>query len=69
MKLLEYFEGMYGADTENGGGKERGEVSFSTAVAERESRALREAPNVLEAGLLGKFVEAWMRKWDVEDKE
>jgi len=73
VKLLEYFEGMYGIGARNGEGKdrdkERGDVVFSTEVAEQESRALREAPDVLEAGLLGKFVEVWVRKWDVEDKE
>lgn len=72
VKLLEYFEGMYGATAEKSGdgdGKERDEVRFSTEVAEGESRALREAPDVLKAGLLGKFVEEWVSKWDVEDSK
>jgi len=75
VKLLEYFEGMYGvadgSGIEGGGRQEqgKGEIIFSTEVAEKESRGLREAPDVLDAGLLGKFVHEWMRKWDVEDKE
>jgi len=86
VKLLEFFEGMYGTGAwegagengsangggggeEKGKGREKGEVVFSTESAEKESRALREAPDVLERGLLGKFVEVWARKWDLEDKE
>lgn len=79
MKLLEYFEGMYGVgdagEDEGGMGegkgkkKEKGEISFNTEIAERESRSLREAPDVLEAGLLGKFVQEWAGKWNVEDTE
>jgi len=64
VKLLEYFEGMYGAEKM---AREKGEVMFSTEGAERDSRALGETPDVLGKGLLGKFVEAWVRKWDVED--
>ena len=40
----------------NGGGQE---LVFATEAAERGSSALREAPNVIEVGLVGKFLDYW----------
>ena len=40
----------------NGGGQE---LVFATEGAEKDSSALREAPDVIEVGLIGKFLDHW----------
>ncbi|MCJ1381650.1 hypothetical protein MMC17_004761 [Xylographa soralifera] len=39
------------------------EIVFETDEAEKVSSALRNAPKVIESGLLGKMVEVWLEKW------
>lgn len=60
VKLLEYFETSYSADE---GNLVSEGIRFETSAAEKDSRALREAPRCVESGLVGKFVERWSKKW------
>ena len=39
------------------------EVVFEISMAEEASAALRNVTKVIESGLLGKWVEVWMKKW------
>ena len=57
VKLIDHFESMYG--------KERtGDVRFEMKTAEKHSPALRETPRLVEDGYIGKFVKAWLEKWE-----
>ena len=67
VKLMGWWELKFGDEEAKGqeGGRSscnngRGkEVVFATDAAERDSSALREAPNVIEVGLMGKFLDYW----------
>ena len=56
VKLLEYFEGG------NEGFEGKG-VVFEIKLAQRDSKALRNAPEVLKEGYVQGFVEKWLQKW------
>lgn len=58
IKLVDFFaEGFAGnADLK---------IVFEIGDAEKASPALRNAPKVIESGLLGKMVEVWMERWMV----
>ena len=57
IKLVDFF-------ADNFAGSNAGsEVVFEIGEAEKASPALRNAPRVIESGLLGKMVEVWMEKW------
>ena len=57
IKLVDFFaEGF--ADKTAGS-----EIVFEISMAEEASAALRNAPKVIESGLLKKTVEVWMKRW------
>lgn len=57
IKLVDFF-------ADNFAGKNvDSEVVFEIGEAEKRSPALRNAPKVIESGLLRKMVEVWMEKW------
>ena len=57
IKLVDFFaEGF--ADKTAGS-----EIVFEISMAEEASAALRNAPKVIESGLLKKMVEVWMKRW------
>lgn len=60
VKLLGYFEELVSGQKDM---QRSGEVSFDTRVAQSLSRSLREAPDVLEQGLVEKFVSRWLKTW------
>lgn len=62
IKLVDFFADNFAGN--NAGS----EIVFETGEAERASPALRNAPKVIESGLLGKMVEVWMEKWTGEEK-
>lgn len=61
VKLIGYFERGFGARE----GLEGNGIVFETEKAQRDSAALKDAPNVLAEGYVGRFVERWMEKWRV----
>lgn len=75
VKLIDFYEKTYGHDSadkengtngdtaERGGNKQKQEVVFETTVAKRDSVSLRQTPDVLESGLMGKIVQNWMKTW------
>lgn len=63
VKLIDHFERMY-ARKEN----KNGEVEFELKRALKHSETLRKAPRMVENGYVGKFVNAWMEKWEGEGR-
>ena len=63
VKLLDHFERTY-SGTDN---KAR-EITFETKTAMNHSKALREAPRIIEDGYVQKFVKVWLEKWEDEGK-
>lgn len=68
LKLVDFFEESYGGRSQNQGaqrveGEEKGSVVFATDEAEKASPSLRNAPDVIGSGLLGKMMGVWMEKW------
>ena len=61
VKLIDHFERTYGK-------KNDGDVKFETGMAQKHSPALRETPRIVEEGYIGKFVKAWLAKWEGEGK-
>lgn len=61
VKLIGHFEAMYGEV------KTR-DVTFEIKTAEKYSPALRDSPRLIEDGYVGKFVKAWLVKWEGEGK-
>jgi hypothetical protein len=59
VKLLEYYERSYG---ENAPVRE---IIFMIDRGLRDSEALRRAPVLLDEGYIGKFLNAWLQKWEV----
>jgi hypothetical protein len=59
VKLLEYYERSYGESAPVG------EISFRIERGLRDSEALRRAPVLLDEGYIGKFLGAWLKKWEV----
>ncbi|PQE04896.1 NRPS-like enzyme protein [Rutstroemia sp. NJR-2017a BBW] len=59
VKLLEYYERSYGESAPVG------EISFRIERGLRDSEALRRAPVLLDEGYIGKFLSAWLKKWEV----
>ncbi|KAL8940475.1 MAG: hypothetical protein Q9216_002804 [Gyalolechia sp. 2 TL-2023] len=62
IKLVDFFEGSFQTDNAVGGAG----IIFDTKEAQSAAPALRQAPMIIESGLLAKMVEAWMRKWKAE---
>lgn len=63
VKLVDFYEKTYGhgsSKEEHAGGQE---VKFDTKLAERDSLHLRNSPDVLESGLMGKIVQHWLKTW------
>ena len=60
MKLLEYLKTGFLEDSRH--------VIFEMSKAERDSPALRKAPNVVESGLVDLMVKRWMRRWREMDR-
>ena len=61
VKLTDHFERMYGR-------KKTGDIRFETEIAQMHSPALRETPRLVEEGYIGKFVKAWLARWEREGK-
>jgi len=63
VKLISHFERMYAR-------KEKGdeEVNFELKTTLEHSETLRKAPRMVEDGYVGKFVKAWMEKWEDEGR-
>ncbi|KAL8774731.1 MAG: hypothetical protein Q9209_000670 [Squamulea sp. 1 TL-2023] len=59
LKLLGYYESAFSGKDE----EKDGRVEFEIQGAKRNSKALREAKNVLECGLVEKTVGWWMGRW------
>lgn len=57
IKLVDFFADNFAGNNADS------EIVFETGEAEKASPALRNAPGVIESGLLGKMVEVWMEKW------
>ena len=64
LKLLQYYESAFTDKDEPRDGR----AEFDTEKAKRDSKALREAEDVFESGLVGKMVGWWMEKWQALDK-
>ncbi|RMJ25467.1 NRPS-like enzyme [Aspergillus sp. HF37] len=56
IKLIEYYQKTYGAG-------ERG-VRFDSQSARQHSEALSSAPEVVTSGLLRRFLDVWMQRWE-----
>ncbi|TGO23798.1 hypothetical protein BPAE_0121g00140 [Botrytis paeoniae] len=61
VKLVGYFEGVYGRGRSGEGGK--GKIEFEIGKAERDSEHLRNAPDLVEGGYVGMVLERWMEGW------
>ena len=59
LKLASYYEKTYGTASPGEGVG----IVFDNTKACQESPALRDCPNVAKAGLVEKFVDAWMKDW------
>ena len=59
VKLIEYFQKSYGA----GEGFEGKDVTFDTTATQRDSAALRSAPNMIDAGYVRMFLATWLQRW------
>lgn len=57
IKLVEFFAANFAGNNADS------EIVFESDEAEKVSPALRNAPKVIESGLLGKMVEVWIGKW------
>ncbi|KAL8860933.1 MAG: hypothetical protein Q9178_002688 [Gyalolechia marmorata] len=60
VKSVEFFERSHGSEESLGGGG----IRFDSSAAEKDSKTLRGTPWVVESGLVRKFVEQWMKRWD-----
>lgn len=63
VKLVEYFEKIYGGEKDGSGEG----VIFETTAAQKDSKALRAVPRVIEEGYMGKFVDVWLQRWSRKD--
>ncbi|KAK4964061.1 hypothetical protein LTR66_012495 [Elasticomyces elasticus] len=72
VKLLDHFESSYGdenlrvngaADNRNSSRQDSNRVTFDTRRAQVDSVSLRNAPDVLAQGLVGKYLGVWLDKW------
>lgn len=63
VKLLDHFERTY-SGTENTPRR----ITFETKTAMNHSKALREAPRIIEDGYVKKFMKVWLEKWKGEGK-
>jgi len=61
VKLIDHFESLYGGKRK---GEGRAQVCFEIRAAVEHSEGLREAPNLVEDGSVGRFVENWLRGWE-----
>ena len=61
IKLVDFFEETFLTDEAKGDGGSS--VVFETGEAQKMASTLREAPGVVESGLMKKMLEAWMQKW------
>ncbi|KAL8824145.1 MAG: hypothetical protein Q9191_005269 [Dirinaria sp. TL-2023a] len=57
IKLVSFLASHFSPDSKGW------DIEFETGEAEKVSPGLRNAPKVIESGLLGKMVEVWMSKW------
>ena len=57
IKLVDFFAENFAGDNVDS------EIVFEIDEAEKVSPALRDAPKVIESGLLGKMIKVWMRRW------
>ncbi|KAL6720006.1 hypothetical protein ACLMJK_001927 [Lecanora helva] len=60
IKLVSFFEESFQDNSEAAPGSG---IRFETGEAERKSPALKNAPLVIESGLLKKMVDVWMERW------
>ncbi|KAL9611868.1 MAG: hypothetical protein Q9167_003522 [Letrouitia subvulpina] len=60
VKLIEYFEMIYGEDKRQNG------PIFDSRVAQRDSATLRSAPKIIGEGLIGRFLGVWLQQWNAE---
>jgi hypothetical protein len=58
VKLTAFFAEKYDNDLPGRKG-----LVFKTEISEKASEALKGAPNVVNSGLMEKFVQKWMEKW------
>lgn len=67
VKLIDFYEKTYGSgpksQKEEDGKQRREAVRFDTTTAEKDSRCLREAADVLKSGLMAKTLEQWLKTW------
>lgn len=61
IKLVDFFEAMF---ADQGDDAESDRIVFDIGKAKRQSPALRNAPRVVESGLVSKMVAKWMKKWE-----
>ena len=68
IKLLAYWEKQQDGSESNSNmsGDESGRVRFDTSDAERDSVAIREAPDLMEEGYIEAFVKEWRKVWGSE---
>lgn len=57
VKLIDFYESAYGRKQRNSG------MQFDTRAAERDSSSIRNTPDVIKSGLVGKMLGAWMEQW------
>ncbi|KAI5285162.1 hypothetical protein KEM54_000776 [Ascosphaera aggregata] len=60
-KLAEYFEEKYGGDSTDVDG-----IKFEVKTAREYSDAMKTPPDVLKEGLIKKFLDIWIPKWEKE---
>lgn len=67
VKLIDYFERNYKGEAEvRGLGNNHKTVEgvvFETTAAQRDSKALRAAPRMIEDGYVKRFLEKWLQEW------
>jgi len=65
VKLVDFYQNTYGHGVRKDvkADNSTNEVTFDTTLAERDSLQLRDTPDVLESGLMGKIVQHWLKTW------
>ncbi|KAI5308896.1 hypothetical protein KEM55_004598 [Ascosphaera atra] len=64
IKLIDYFEDLYGDGSVGVGG-----VQFEVKTAKQFSSAMKSPPDIIEQGLVGKFLSNWLPKWKEEESK
>lgn len=59
VKLVEFFENSY----EAGNGLEDNNITFETKAGQRDSAALKSAPDIIHDGYIKKYWVKWLPQW------